>query len=243
MNKALASDIDGTLIFNGHYKENDVDAIREYQKAGYLFGLCTGRPIKGTKNILPEDIQPDFYIATSGAVILDKQGHVLYENIIPFDDVQQVYNEYHQYTIVIQTDNLLYKTAYEEYDEDDIIIHSLDEIRDKKIYGISLIFDNDEQASVICQNINQNFEALEGFQNKNSIDIVKRGCSKGNGVQRIKELLHIDDMAGIGDSYNDIPMLKIVNYSFTFKTSPLDLQQQVSYVVDNIAEAINILMK
>jgi len=50
-------------------------------------------------------------------------------------------------------------------------------------------------------------------------------------------------MSGIGDSYNDIPMLDVVDCSFTFKNSPLMIQQQVSYVVDSVAEAISILMK
>ena len=61
--------------------------------------------------------------------------------------------------------------------------------------------------------------------------------------EKVKELLNIDDMSGIGDSYNDIPMLDVVDCSFTFKNSPLMIQQQVSYVVDSVAEAISILMK
>lgn len=244
MTKALASDIDGTLIFKGQFKVNDMNFIRKYQKAGYLFGLCTGRPLKETTEILPSDIQPDFYIATSGAVILNKEKHVIYEKIICFEDIHKIYKEYHQKAlIIIQTDTDVYKTAYEEYDKDIKIIRSLDDIKDKKIYGISLVFETEEQAKTICYHINQNYHSLEGFQNTNSIDIVKKGCSKGYGILKVKELLNIDDMSGIGDSYNDIPMLDVVDCSFTFKNSPLMIQQQVSYVVDSVAEAISILMK
>ena len=52
MKKVFASDFDGTLYF---YKAADpdklpqesVEKIREYQEAGHLFGLCTGRQVGG----------------------------------------------------------------------------------------------------------------------------------------------------------------------------------------------------
>ena len=45
--KVLASDYDGTLLFNEKFKEGDLKKIKEFQKAGNLFGLCSGRPFKG----------------------------------------------------------------------------------------------------------------------------------------------------------------------------------------------------
>ena len=41
--KALASDIDGTLVFNQQIKKQDRKAIEKYQKE-HLFGVCSGRP-------------------------------------------------------------------------------------------------------------------------------------------------------------------------------------------------------
>ena len=41
--KALASDIDGTLVFNQQIKKQDREAIEKYQKE-HLFGVCSGRP-------------------------------------------------------------------------------------------------------------------------------------------------------------------------------------------------------
>ena len=38
--KVLASDYDGTLLFNEKFKEGDLKKIKEFQKAGNLFGLC-----------------------------------------------------------------------------------------------------------------------------------------------------------------------------------------------------------
>ena len=41
--KALASDIDGTLVFNQQIKKQDKEAIEKYQKK-LLFGVCCGSP-------------------------------------------------------------------------------------------------------------------------------------------------------------------------------------------------------
>lgn len=38
--KVLASDYDGTLLFNEKFKEGDLKKIKEFQKVGNLFGLC-----------------------------------------------------------------------------------------------------------------------------------------------------------------------------------------------------------
>ena len=83
--------------------------------------------------------------------------------------------------------------------------------------------------------------ATELRKNRNSIDIVRKGCSKGTGIKIIKEHYQLEKMAGIGDSYNDLPMLKVVDTAFTFKTSPQEIQKQVHYCVNDIAEAIALL--
>ena len=77
MKKVFASDFDGTLYF---YKAEDdrklpaenVAKIREYQKAGHLFGLCTGRQVGGLTPFITGFVEPDFYITSSGANIVDK---------------------------------------------------------------------------------------------------------------------------------------------------------------------------
>ena len=93
--KALASDFDGTLYFEDGIKENDQQAIVHFQKH-HLFGLCTGRPLIGVQHYIKDCIQPDFYIVSSGACILDKECHVLYEQTISKDLLKDIYQQYHQ---------------------------------------------------------------------------------------------------------------------------------------------------
>ena len=67
--KALASDIDGTLVFNQQIKKQDREAIEKYQKE-HLFGVCSGRPRCALFDL--KQLKLDFYILSSGAMILDK---------------------------------------------------------------------------------------------------------------------------------------------------------------------------
>ena len=48
--KAIASDLDGTLMFNRKVSEASRNCISVFQREGY-FGLCTGRPLSGLEDI------------------------------------------------------------------------------------------------------------------------------------------------------------------------------------------------
>ena len=45
-------------------------------------------------------------------------------------------------------------------------------------------------------------------------------------------------MLGFGDSYNDLPLFKASEYSFTFHSSPDSVKEQVNEVVSSVSEAI-----
>ena len=116
------------------------------------------------------------------------------------------------------------------------VITSLDEV-EGDIYGLSMNAKTDENARKVCLDIEEHFPELTAHQNKEFIDITEKGCSKGLGI------LKLEEVAGIGDSYNDIPMLETVDHSFTFPTSPESLTSIVDDVVDSVEEALDILMK
>ena len=91
--KALASDIDGTLVFNQQIKKQDREAIEKYQKE-HLFGVCSGRPRCALFDL--KQLKLDFYILSSGAVILDKDLNIIQDFPMKKEVVQQIFNEYHK---------------------------------------------------------------------------------------------------------------------------------------------------
>ena len=239
--KSLASDIDGTLVFNQQIKKQDREAIEKYQKE-HLFGVCSGRPRCALFDL--KQLKLDFYILSSGALILDKDLNIIQDFPMKKEIVQQIFNEYHQHAkIILQTGNadVFYATLKEDYNPKLKVISSFKEVEHEIIYGISLIFKDDKTTKKACFEINQKYHEIEGFQNRNSVDIVRKGCSKGTGIKIIKDHYRLEKIAGIGDSYNDLPMLKVVDTAFTFKTSPQEIKKQVHYCVNDIAEAIALL--
>ena len=66
-------------------------------------------------------------------------------------------------------------------------------------------------------------------------------ASKANAILKLKEILKCDEIVCFGDAINDLEMFKVVDYSFTFKTSPQDIQQQTTFVVSSVKEAVAIV--
>lgn len=118
------------------------------------------------------------------------------------------------------------------------MIKDFEEIKDSKFYSISLVFDTNEEAATFVSDVHDRYPMVSGYQNKNVIDIVSKGISKGTGVKAIKKHFNADKMLGIGDSYNDLPLFKASDYSFTFHSSPDSLKEEVDDVVSSVSEAI-----
>lgn len=241
--KVLASDYDGTLLFNEKFKEGDLKKIKEFQKAGNLFGLCSGRPFKGIYEFCKPYIDFDFYILCTGALVLNKEREVIYKSTISKHLLHEFYDRYQKdYDIFIQANMQIYTFLKEDLGSMvRQVITSLDEV-EGDIYGLSMNAKTDETLKK-CVLILKNIFLNNCTQNKEYIDITEKGCSKGLGILKLKELMHLEEVAGIGDSYNDIPMLETVDHSFTFPTSPESLTSIVDDVVDSVEEALDILMK
>lgn len=245
--KALASDFDGTLFFGNEkdkFKKTDREAIQRFQKKGCLFGLCTGRPLIGIKKVLDKVISCDFYILTTGAVILDKNYQVIYKRVMKKQVMFDIFNEYHQlYDIFIQANHKVYFVSDQsEGDIEQILIQSIEDIETDDIFGVSMNAKNEENARKLCKDIQAKYgHEVDVYQNLEYLDIVAKGCSKGKAIQMLSEIKDIQLMCGIGDSYNDIPMLENADLSFTFHRSPEIVRQKANVVVDSIAEAIEII--
>lgn len=69
-------------------------------------------------------------------------------------------------------------------------------------------------------------------------ELVKSGCSKETGIRQIIEQLHLplSRCYAIGDSSNDLPMLRCVPHSIAMGNAPAAVQRQVEYVTQPIEQ-------
>lgn len=247
---AFASDFDGTLC-QSNWETGEVrfdpavlEAVRRYRAAGGLFGICTGRPYFSIRQTLAGIVDLDFYIVTTGAQVLDRDGRPLIDK--PIDPViaKELCDRYAQegmgFLAVTDTD---FYAVGASFSLQMPTVRSLDEVPGR-LLGVSLEYHGDEvRARIVRDELNERYgQSVQGFQNLGSVDVVARGCSKGSGVSVLRDAYGVTCIAGAGDSYNDLPLLAAADVSYTFDASPAEVRAAASYVVQDLAEALDHFM-
>lgn len=234
MKKAFASDFDNTLYYKGVFHQEDLLAIKEYQSKGHLFGICTGRSLNGVLVPSRDEIKYDFFIVSTGSLILNSKKEIIFSSPIDIDEVKRISKRFSNYSIA-------YNSGYDFISLDDKyeivkVIHSLDELPDD-IYGISFPTESVDKATELVRFINTNFH-VSAFNNNRFIDITSFNSSKGNAIKILKKKLNFNHIAGMGDSYNDIPLLDAVDTSYTFISSPHEVKEHTNHVSTSLKEAL-----
>ena len=250
MKKVFASDFDGTLYF---YKAEDdrklppenVAKIKEYQAAGHIFGLCTGRQVGGLTPVITGFFEPDFCITSSGANIVDRNYQPILKRGVDRDIADALVKEYNPkgYRMTLDVEGEICVFAKMDYPGKYYIITGVDDCPPGLIHQVSIHTESLEDAAAQAASINERYgDRVEAFQNVVEIDIAPRGCSKGKGVEALKA--HMKEtwgdvkLYGIGDSINDLPLLNASDVSYTFPYAPEEVQKQATKVVPTIVDAL-----
>ena len=240
--RAVASDFDNTLYFMGDeepMRAADVFGIVYFQQRGGLFGLCTGRSLVGVRDVIGPWVHPDFYILTSGALVLDGEENVLFKKCLPLETVQKIYERYRDsLRAVIQANDTVYIFEQESYLQTHI--NSFEDLRDADVYGISFAAPDVATAARVTEEINADFGAdVTAFQNVTHVDLVPKGCSKGTGIEVVREAFGVREMYGIGDSYNDLPLLASVDHPYTLTHAPDEVKKAAEGVVRGVSDLLD----
>ena len=240
--RAVASDFDNTLYFMGDeepMRAADIFGILYYQQRGGLFGLCTGRSLVGVRDVIGPYIRPDFYILASGALVVDGEENVLFKKCLPLETVKEIYERYcSSLRAVIQANDTVYTFQEENYLQTHI--DSFEELRDGYVYGLSIAAPDVETAAAVTARINDLFgDEVTAFHNVTHIDVVPKGCSKGSGIEVVRRAFSVREMYGIGDSFNDLPLLQSVDHPYTLTHAPEELQRAAEGIVRGVSELLD----
>lgn len=250
MKKVFASDFDGTLYF---YKAKEdrklpiesVEMIKEYQAKGHLFGLCTGRQVGGLTPFITGLVKPDFYITSSGANIVDQDLKEIKKQGVSREIADILVKELnprgYRLTLDIEGDICVFSEM--DYPGFYYVISSVADAPEGLIHQVSVHTESLEDAARIAATVNERFgDQVEAFQNVIEVDIAPKGCSKGIGVNLLKEYLKEQygevKLYGIGDSINDLPLIEAADVSYTFPYAPEIVQQKADKVVETIIDAL-----
>lgn len=254
MIKHIFCDLDGTLYHNGISKD-DINAINKIEEKGVKFHIATGRTLIDTTSMIKDYINIDgYYICENGAFIYDKNHKLLFKETIEDEIVNKViarfesknaylYFKYDGVIILVDDDNILNKKNNYKVDKEFI---------NKKIYNnlignIGIVSEDIDELSRIYLYLKNEFaEILDVyFTADNVINLVKKGASKRKGIEYVCNILNIDlcEIATIGDSPNDINMLKDIKYSFAMNHARSSVKEFANYIATSVSDAINTIDK
>ena len=240
--RAVASDFDNTLYFMGDeepMRAADIFGIVYFQQRGGLFGICTGRSLVGVRDVIGPWMRPDFYILASGALVVDGEENVLFRKCLSLETVKSIHDRYTPaMRAVFQANDTVYTFLEANYLQTHI--DSIDELRDAHVYGISIAAPDEKTAAEAAAEINALYgEEVTAFQNVTHVDVVPKGCSKGSGVEVVRKAFSIEEMYGIGDSFNDLPLLKSVDHPYTLTHAPQQVQEAAEGIVRGVSELLD----
>lgn len=242
--KVFASDFDGTLYFyqaEVKLPPESVEKIKEYQAAGHLFGLCTGRQVGGLTPFITGHFEPDFYITSSGANIVDRAFREIQKRGVDRDVADALIKKYnpagYRLTLDVEGDICVFHEM--DYPGKYYIITGVEDAPPGLIHQVSIHTESLEDAAAVSREINGQYgEYVEAFQNVIEVDVAPRGCSKGKGVAVLRKYMGECKLYGIGDSINDLPLIEASDVSYTFPYAPKRLQEKATRVVETISEAL-----
>ncbi|MGL4742172.1 MAG: HAD-IIB family hydrolase [Sarcina sp.] len=252
MCKFLISDVDHTIYFLDDRSIKNSKAIKEFQKAGNKVIACTGRSLNGIIETEKEiNVKFDHYLLLNGAMVVDEEKNIISHKYIDESCIQGILDITGDANVSVCVndgfDYHLVKGNHPSFE-----IENLDRLKVNKLSGLSVAYRGDDGIfddllNRIANQINQKYgEVVTAYKNTKYIDIVPKGCSKGNAIKELQEEWKLEnkDIYTIGDSENDITMLENKDYvSFTFDNSKAFLKEVVNHVVDEFPECIDILNK
>ncbi|WP_455538309.1 HAD family hydrolase [Terrisporobacter sp.] len=255
MIRHIFCDLDGTLYNNG-INDDDIKAIEEIEQEGVVFHVATGRVFKQAYKMINEKFKLNgYFICENGSFIFDKDKKLIFKE--PLDDylVRKIINTFDSNSSYI----------YLKYDGDIVLsdgadifdYYSSDYILDKELFKKDSFDNLVGNVGILSDDINE-LKRLEYYYKDKfgevcdiylsgpyTLNIVPKSVSKRRAIEYIckKYNVSLDEVATMGDSPNDICMLKDMKYSFAMSKSRDEVRKSASYVVDNVKDAIEIIKK
>ncbi|MGL4402867.1 MAG: Cof-type HAD-IIB family hydrolase [Fusobacteriaceae bacterium] len=259
--KMIVTDLDDTLLNSeGKISERDKEAIMKAQEKGVKFILASGRPTFAMRH-LADELQLHKYgsyiISYNGAIITrwDDKSEILNESLTK-NDLHRLYDFSHKHKVHIIT-----------YLDDEIISESESKYIniEKELTGMNHKIVPSFKNAVNCDGVKcimlENPDYLKEVEKKLKeelghdytiaiskpffLEVTKKNMDKGNSLKKLIQNLEItsEEIIAVGDSYNDISMLKIAGKSVAVENAKPEIIEMVDYITSSnnnhgIAEVI-----
>jgi Cof subfamily protein (haloacid dehalogenase superfamily) len=232
--KAVFIDIDGTLAKDNHpASDEDIQTIHRIQQQGHLVFVCTGR---ASGYIYPDILGIGFngIVAGAGAHIL-LGDRLLYRRMIAPDVLQFVIDYFlsTKQICVLEGEQGMYLINDGLYtDMPWPRIKTSTDFNDHFAgHAITKLTIWDKLSEEALRLFSPHFTII---QHEIYVEAMPLGCCKSDGIRRILEATDIDprNSIAIGDSFNDIDMLKYAGIGVAMGNAPDAVKAAANMVTD-----------
>jgi 5-amino-6-(5-phospho-D-ribitylamino)uracil phosphatase len=256
--KAIVSDFDGTLIDQTHTLTPRVAAsIRKFVDAGYIFSVATGRAYEGVLQGICHDLGlTNLHIVRGGSEILSgKTDEVVWGKYIDPSTVSEVITflqDYNDLFIAAERGKYIYTrdgVGDPQFGEG-AEFKSLTDMPTDHVPKIMTPPFNEEGIIVeLVEKLINQFPNLHIVKTSSpegiGLDINDGGAGKHLALLQYSKLMDLSpsEIIGVGDSYNDYPLLTACGVKVAMGNAPEELKEVADFVVgsqkeDGIAELI-----
>lgn len=246
--KIIFTDLDDTLL-NSEKKISSVDkeAIMRAQEAGVKFVLASGRPTFAMYDLAKElelDKYGSFILSFNGSIITDcRSGENIFEASLTKEDLHLMYgfakeNKTHILTYI--DDEVVSETESEYIDVEVTLTKmphnltkSFKETVNKPAVKCMLL-----EEPTYLKEVEAKLKATYGDKYSIAIskpfflEVTKLGVDKGVALRKLVETLglKIEESIAVGDSYNDLPMLKAAGLAACVENANEDIKKVCSFI-------------
>ena len=260
MRQLIATDLDGTVLFDRRVSDADLAAMRRWREAGNLLVVDTGKSVFATRNTLTAvGMSFDYAVTFTGAVLIDGDYRVLSARYLP-DGVAHEIAEYLQgidgltvFGTTMEADHIVSDTYHETSPILEIFLPmSLEEMPSHRFIGVPMRVRDDAVRERIATDLSARWsDQIEVVRNQEFLDVIPAGATKGAGLSDLVAALTDADgpLAGerietwsVGDSWNDIPMHTVADHAICLPWSPPDVVAACERSVGSMAELVDELL-
>ncbi len=251
---ALILDIDGTLVNSQKVvSEATRDAIIEAQKRGKTVAIASGRSISGIRRTASSISLEEFggyVIAYNGTTVVNcKTGECIYNQMISTEMIALVYEAAKEAKVGIlvyhdQQKELLSGNGVDKYIEADARACEIT-IRETKHFVQDINFPINKflltgEPEYMCEvekKMQEKFgDRLNVFRSDPYyVELLPKFVDKGVAVEKLMKHLDIkkDKVICIGDSYNDLPMLRRVGLGVAMGNAQKEVKEAADFITDS----------
>lgn len=259
MIKEIFCDLDGTLFID-KISEEDKKAILLAYDHGISFSIATGRVFEHSKSILEECKLNGYLITENGSYVYDKNQKLIYSYSMKDNQIKKIISLYENFDYIDKNEDVIY------FKYDGKVIMPVDgskaeyltrgfeinpeitkfESYNGKIGNIGILTTDHEKLDRMINDFKKSLSSeLDIYaSSRTTINIVPKGVSKFEGIKHAcrAENIGLNQVATIGDSPNDISMLKNIDMSFAMSNAFDSVKNIAKYETPSVADAIKMII-